>query len=88
MARKTDAINDERLRNTKNARKAISHRVMDTGNRAARKFSGRASEASMPLSLPEMSFVSTPMEHGAGRIVALWRYLLKMPVLAPGIPRA
>jgi hypothetical protein len=82
--RKIDAIKDDKLRNTKNARKAISHRVIDTGNRAARKFSGRASEASTPLSLPEMSLASTPKEHGARRIVALCVLgVNRVAVLAP-----
>jgi hypothetical protein len=45
--------------------------VIDTGNNAARKFSGRASEANKPPSFPEMISASTPMEPGAERIVAL-----------------
>ena|SRR6266849_826580 len=80
-----DAITDERLRNTKKARKAISHRVIDTGNRAARKFSGRASEASTPLSFPEMNLASTPKKHGTGRIVALCILAInRVAVAAPG----
>jgi hypothetical protein len=52
-------MKDERPKNTKNVRKAMSHRVIETGNSAARKFSGRAMEASRPLSLAEMNLVST-----------------------------
>jgi hypothetical protein len=69
-----DAIRDERLRNTKNAKKAISHRVIDTGNSAARKFSGLASEASRPLPLPEMNLASTRLETRHGAESCAWRY--------------
>jgi len=77
MARKMDAISDEKLTNTKNARKAISHRVIDRGNSAARKFSGRAIEASRPPSFPEMSLASTSKEPGRGREVAPGRLIFR-----------
>ena len=72
--RNTDATAEEKLTQTKNTTKTISHRVGDRANAATRKSPGSGREASGLLLFGEMSLVGTSVKPPSAKEVAVWRF--------------